>query len=139
MNDFKTDLFFAPVAVHFKKGGGTGTPKDDGEWWKVDKKIKDKAELRGLVYTMSNAGYGDYIEVKLVDKDNLLGGGAGQVILTYLDRWGTLVGSVNDINNLGSLVIIDGMYLRFLYYASDLNGREGTINYTTYNFTGQGN
>jgi len=75
--------------------------------------------LKGGLLFGSNIAYGDYIEVEIVDIDNILGAGAGYVVKNYvIQRF--IHPTCSFTNNIESTTpgkIPIGLYVRFKYTA----------------------
>ena len=102
-----------------------------------DYQLNQKFMFRGLSFLSNNAILGDYINVQLVDKDNVLGLGAGIILASPIKK-GYIMPTINsgpiyreDVSS--SQIPIEGLYLRVNYTnASLLNNVDIYVNLFLY-------
>lgn len=78
--------------------------------------------LQGLVFGMDgNVRDGDYIEVEMVDVDNLLGYGAGLVLAKFAETIYVYPNQIFECVCSDAKTLPPGIYVRFSYYSYDPN------------------
>lgn len=68
-------------------GDATSGTAAHGATTNIDYKITGKYMLYGAEMLYTNAANGDYVTLQIVDKDNVLGYGAGFVVNEWVKKW----------------------------------------------------
>ena len=68
-------------------GDATSGTATHGTTTNIDYKIEGKYMLFGAEMLYDNAANGDYVTLQIVDKDNVLGYGAGLVVNEWVKKW----------------------------------------------------
>lgn len=68
-------------------GDATSGTASHGVTTNIDYKITGKYMLYGAEMLYTNAANGDYVTLQIVDKDNVLGYGAGFVVNEWVKKW----------------------------------------------------
>jgi hypothetical protein len=102
-----------------------------GQTHNIDYKLLDDKLLTGASVLVKNANFGDKFHLQVVDVDNILGYGAGAVLLQTITDWGV----AEDKQDQGSLEVgypakvITGLYLRMIYVSTGQVNPSVIINY----------
>ena len=101
------------VAHSFTFGSGTTTSD-----WKIPVDLLF-AKMRGFISVQSN---GDFIEVKVVDVDNILGQGSGAVLAHPVRKYfvNPVAYTPEDFSREYPTKVLANLYLRFIYTATGL-------------------
>jgi hypothetical protein len=107
---------YTAARVNFRGVGFTGTATSNSTT-NIDYKLTEDRLVYGGQLILKNQVFGDYVAFSVVDKDNILGYGAGVVLGTYLSSW-----NVSDDSAVQPALIIDyptkvlaNLYLRIAY------------------------
>lgn len=73
--------------------------------------------IKGGVLWAKNIKHGDYVKVQVIDKDNVLGLGAGIVLSNYVEKWMVFPEpALNEVIDVSIGVLpVAGLYLRVKY------------------------
>jgi hypothetical protein len=102
-----------------------------GQVTNIDHKVVEDSLFTGASVIIKDATFGDDFNVKVVDVDNILGYGAGTVLLQTITNWGV----ITDKQDQGSLQvgypakIKGGIYLRISYNSTGQANPSVIINY----------
>lgn len=102
---------FRGVGISFTATAGTSTA--------YDYKILEGRLLDGTQIIVKNQAFGDSIDFKVVDVDNIIGYGAGVVLDTFATGW-FIAEDQNDQGQIRlpySAEVIAGLYVRVIYYS----------------------
>lgn len=93
--------------------------------------ISDDHLVDGAVLIAIGAALGDYITCQVVDKDNVIGYGAGVVLGQYVTNWYMNPAVSVQLNFKSSYPakIFGGLYLRIKYHSVGASNVEVIINY----------
>lgn len=95
---------------------------------KVD---KEECYCSGGEIIVKDAEHGDYIEIQVVDVDNIFGYGAGTVLATYLKKWFVDYRGKNVLEVPYAGYIYKNLYLRLKYTSvSSIQDVKVAINYS---------
>lgn len=96
--------------------------------FKID---KGQCYCSGGEIVVKDAEHGDYIEIQVIDIDNILGYGANTVLQTYLKRWYIDYRGKNVLEVPYAGRIYENLYLRLMYTsASTTNDVRVAVNYS---------
>jgi hypothetical protein len=92
---------------------------------------KDNCYCSGGEIIVQDAAHGDYIKIEIVDKDNILGYGAGAVLQTYLEKWYVDYNGKNVLDVPYAGYIYQNLYVRLKYTSvSTTTDPHIAVNYT---------
>jgi len=92
----------------------------------VDFKVTtDHTYLNGCRAFSENSTKGDWVEMKIVDVDNILGGGAGAVVNQWVYKWYMCPGDVCNLQTVYAGQIPQNCYIRVVYHSI---GTENDVN-----------
>lgn len=77
--------------------------------------INDEFKLHVLEFFAPDGVPGDYVKVEIVDTDNVLGGGAGALVETLVEKWNLEPATINGISGLTYTLPASGLYLKVSY------------------------
>lgn len=94
----------------------------------------DKAyAMKGGMFYSTNGDISDSIKVSLVDKDNVLGAGAGVVINEQIPKWYVIPGTTMHIDDIAvSYLPAAGLYLRVTYNNTQQSSVDAVLNMIVY-------
>jgi hypothetical protein len=80
--------------------------------------LLDKAfSIRGGILHALSPTFGDWLEIYVVDKDNILGMGAGTILKKYIPEWGVFPG-LNELIDISiSILPCPGLYFQLIYHS----------------------
>lgn len=97
-------------------GNGTSGVATKNTTTNIDFKIdKDDLYCSGGEIIVKDAEHGDYIEIQILDIDNILGYGANTVLQTYLKKWYIDYRGKNTLEVPYAGYIYKNLYLRLKY------------------------
>lgn len=97
-------------------GNGTNGTATKNTTTTFDLKIdKDKCYCSGGEIIVKDAEHGDFIEIQIIDIDNILGYGANTVLQTYLKKWFIDYRGKNVLEVSYAGRIYENLYLRLKY------------------------
>lgn len=118
------DFDFYGNGVHGTATKNTTTSFD----FKVD---KDECYCSGGEIIVKDAEHGDYIEIQVIDLDNIFGYGAGAVLATYLKKWFVDYRGKNVLEVPYAGYIYKNLYLRLKYTSiGTTNDVKVAVNYS---------
>lgn len=97
----------------------------------IDKKFTEPVYLYGGIYEIvGNANDGDYLEIQVIDIDNVLGYGTNFVLATFVEKeYINIERKYNEITSEDGDLIPTGVYLRVKYTAAGSNTPEIIVRY----------
>lgn len=120
---------FAANQVVFK-GEGVFDTVPAGTEKNIDFKITYNALLNGGILQTKGEEMGDYFSAHVVDKDNILGYGAGAVLNTWIVKWYALIEDVHmDLTTPQAGNIPANLYLRIKYKSTGATDVKVLVNY----------
>lgn len=90
----------------------------------IDYQLTEDRIITGGFLILQNHQFGDYVSFQVVDKDNILGYGAGTVLNEFMTNW--YVASDTQIQKGTEASypakVFQGLYLRIIYHSTALLG-----------------
>lgn len=137
-----SNTIFAPTGlnqfqsnnVNFLARGVTGTVPA-GLIAGIDLKMDDDMLITGCQMSTKGAAFGDYVNLRVVDVDNVMGFGAGAILNQFCDKWYLMGdGSANGTQQIFIQVpypakLSAGLYLRADYHSTGVTTVQVNINY----------
>ncbi len=102
-----------------------------GQTVNIDLKMLDDNFITGgILYTLDSK-FGDYINLQVVDVDNILGYGINTILGQYCTNWYMCSDSQEQLNETVNYPakILSGLYLRIVYHSLGLSDVTVIINY----------
>lgn len=89
----------------------------------IDKKFTENVYIYGGVYELvGDANNGDYLDIQVIDIDNVLGYGANTILATFIENeYVNVERKFNEITSEDGNIIPTGVYLRAKYTAAGNN------------------
>lgn len=98
----------SPIAINFSAGPGTTTTNDF--------KLLTPTRFKGGEMFVNNLTLGDFGQIQIIDKDNVLGFGANFVLSDWIPKWFVFPGVTNTMESQElSTVVPANVYLRTKY------------------------
>jgi hypothetical protein len=121
---------FASDIVSFTGKGVFGTASF-GAVSNIDLVMTDDCFLTGGVLRTNGSFFGDYADMQVVDKDNILGYGAGAVLNQFITKWYMRSDAQEQFETSLSYPskIYAGLYLRVVYHSVGATNVEVAMNY----------
>jgi hypothetical protein len=97
-----------------------------------DFKVDDDHILDGCeISAIGQIALGDYFIGQVVDKDNILGFGAGVILNQFVPKWFLVPGVIRqlDFSSRYPAKILNGLYLRIIYVSTGLTPVDVIVNY----------
>lgn len=83
-----------------------------------DKQLDAALAIKGGKFFASGASVGDWIEVVVIDKDNVLGLGPDTVLKDYVPEWFVVPDVIDSLEDISiGLLPAPGLYLRVTYHS----------------------
>ena len=121
---------FASDNVRFDGKGIIGTVTA-GTTGNIDLVMTDDCFLTGGILRTKNSYFGDYANMQVVDKDNMLGYGANVVLNQFVTKWYMRSDAQEQFET--SLPypskVLGGLYLRIVYVSVGVVDVDVTMNY----------
>lgn len=97
----------------------------------VDLKMLDDNFLTGGILRTLNTQFGDYVDLQVVDVDNILRAGNNIVLAQYCTSWYLRSDSQEQLNETINYPakVLSGLYLRLVYHSVGLENVTVTVNY----------
>lgn len=108
------DFLFNASGIVATATHGTSTNID----FKVPGTLGEFQYLNGAYAFTQNANFGDYVNVYVVDKDNILGYGANTVLANYINHWYIDPSHELDITTPYAAKAPSGVYIRVEYVST---------------------
>lgn len=90
-------------------------------------------QLQGANGYFENAAVGDYIELEVYDKDNVLGAGAGFVLHKYVEKMYVMPNTFFEFKDVDLAALpAPNLYAKLIYHSTGLLNVKGLINFYTY-------
>lgn len=109
------------TSVNFA-GKGVTTTVPGNATTNVDTLISDDAILTGMIFWVNGFTAGDTVTFQVVDKDNVLGFGAGVVLNEFVTAWSVPPSGTIEHSPGYPAKIITGLYMRVKYTATGGGG-----------------
>lgn len=102
-----------------------------------DKLLDEALAVKGGVFFAKDSNMGDKIRVQIIDKDNVLGMGAGATLADYVPEWSVIPNFPNELTDvsIGKLPA-PGLYLRCIYENLGVSPVKACLNLVSYKFSG---
>lgn len=99
-------------------GNGTIGTATKNTTTNIDFKLPAKLWLDGGAILTKDPVFGDWFQVQIVDVDNILGGGAGQVLKNYINKWYIHPDiSLLELNGSYAGEVLKDLYIRIKYHS----------------------
>lgn len=121
---------FASDNVRFDGKGVIGTVTA-GTSANIDLVMTDDCFLTGGRLRAANAAFGDYANIQVVDKDNILFCGINFVVNQFITKWYMRSDAQQqiEISLTYPSKILSGLYLRVVYYSIGATNVDVVVNY----------
>lgn len=102
------------------RGTGFAFTATAGTATTYDYKLLESRLIDGTQLLLKDQEFGDYVDFKVVDVDNILGYGAGTVLDTFGDTWYVTSDRQDQgkVRMVYSAELLAGLYIRLVYHST---------------------
>jgi hypothetical protein len=124
---------FSADQVSVRMSGITGTTTASGVT-NIDHKFNEDRLMNAGILLVKGGKWGDYVVLQVVDKDNVLGYGAGFVLRNFAENYYINPDSTFQVHYEVPYVgrLYNSFYLRLAYSATDADERKIALNLITH-------
>lgn len=111
---------FPPDTSYYLRGVGVSGTITAGQTQDIDYKLTEDRKFNKLSIILKDHAFGDKADLQVVDKDNILGYGAGVVLSTFFSDFYFSA----DVQDQGTMIseypgtLLKDLYLRIKYYST---------------------